>query len=167
MSLLGINEYSDFQNDIFVNLEDDYKSLLATDYKFYLPEMMMLKVDRTSMANSLEVRSPFVDHRLINYVMSHDTNYFDKNNQKSLLKEYLIEDFNDEFINRKKMGFVFNLENLIFNNLDNIKNYMIENNLYLENSLNILNKLSINKSRINAIRILKLIIFTEFTMEHK
>ena len=39
--------------------------------------------------------------------MSHDTNYFDKNNQKSLLKEYLIEDFNDEFINRKKMGFVF------------------------------------------------------------
>ena len=97
--------------------------------------------------------------------MSHDTNYFDKNNQKSLLKEYLSEDFNDEFINRKKMGFVFNLENLIFNNLDNIKNYMIENNLYLENSLNILNKLSINKSRINAIRILKLIIFTEFTKE--
>ena len=64
------------------------------------------------------------------------------------------------------MGFVFNLENLIFNNLDNIKNYMIENNLYLENSLNILNKLSINKSRINAIRVLKLIIFTEFTKEH-
>ena len=63
------------------------------------------------------------------------------------------------------MGFVFNLENLIFNNLDNIKNYMIENNLYLENSVNILNKLSINKSRINAIRILKLITFTEFTKE--
>ena len=58
MSLLGINEYSDFQNDIFVNLEDDYKSLLATDYKFYLP-MMMLKVDRTSMANSLE-KSPLL-----------------------------------------------------------------------------------------------------------
>ena len=163
MSMLGINEYSDFQNDIFVNLEDDYKSLLATDYQFYLPEMMMLKVDRTSMANSLEVRSPFVDHRLINYIMSHDTNYFDKNNQKALLKEYLSEDFNDDFINRKKMGFVFNIENFIFNNLNNIKNYMIENNQYIENSMNILNKLSKYKSRINAIRILKLIIFTEFT----
>ena len=163
MSMLGINKYSDFQNDIFVNLEDDYKSLLATDYQFYLPEMMMLKVDRTSMANSLEVRSPFVDHRLINYIMSHDTNYFDKNNQKALLKEYLSEDFNDEFINRKKMGFVFNIENFIFNNLNNIKNYMIENNQYIENSMNILNKLSKYKSRINAIRILKLIIFTEFT----
>ena len=107
MSILVVNEYSDFQNDIFVNLEDDYKSLLATDYKFYLPEMMMLKVDRTSMANSAEVRSPFVDHRLIDYVMSHDTNYFDKNNQKSLLKEYLSEDFNDEFINRRKNGICF------------------------------------------------------------
>ncbi len=163
MSMLDINEYSDFQDDIFVNLQDDYKSMLATDYQFYLPEMMMLKVDRTSMANSLEVRSPFVDHRLIDYIMSHDTNYFDKNNQKSLLKEYLSEDFNDEFINRKKMGFVFNLENFIFNNLNNIKNYMVENNQYLENNLNILSKLSKNKSRINAIRILKLIIFTEFT----
>ena len=40
------------------------------------------------------------------------------------------------------MGFVFNIENFIFNNLDNIKNYMIENNQYIENSLNILNKLS-------------------------
>lgn len=163
MSMLGINEYSEFQNDIFINLEDDYKSLLATDYQFYLPEMMMLKVDRTSMANSLEVRSPFVDHRLINYIMSHDRNYFDKNNQKSLLKGYLSEDFNDEFINRKKMGFVFNIENFIFNNLDNIKIYMSENNQILENNMNILNKLSIYKSRINAIRILKLIIFTEFT----
>lgn len=163
MSMLGINEYSDFQNDIFVNLEDDYKSLLATDYQFYLPEMMMLKVDRTSMANSLEVRSPFVDHRLINYIMSHDRNYFDKNNQKSLLKGYLSEDFNDKFINRKKMGFVFNIENFIFNNLDNIKIYMIENNQILENNMNTLNKLSKYKSRINAIRILKLIIFTEFT----
>ena len=52
------------------------------------------------------------------------------------------------------------------NTFDDCVNYMIENNLYLENSLNILNKLSINKSRINAIRILKLIIFTEFTKEH-
>ena len=125
--------------------------------------MMMLKVDRTSMANSLEVRSPFVDHRLIEYVMSHDTNYFDKTNQKSLLKNYLSDDFSNDFINRRKMGFVFNLESFIFSNLDEIKQHLSENNQYLENNLDILRKLSKNKSRINAIRILKLIIFAEFT----
>ena len=31
--------------------------------------MMMLKIDRTSMANSLEVRSPFVDHNLIEFII--------------------------------------------------------------------------------------------------
>ncbi len=163
MSIIGIDDYSEFKNEIFVNLEDKYKSLLATDYNFYLPEMMMLKVDRTSMANSLEVRSPFVDHRLIEYVMSHDTNYFDTTNQKLLLKKYLSDDFNDDFINRRKMGFVFNLESFIFSNLDKIKQHLTQNNQHLENNLDILRKLSKNKSRINAIRILKLIIFAEFT----
>ena len=39
MSIIGIDDYSYFKNEIFVNLEDEYKSLLATDYKFYLPEI--------------------------------------------------------------------------------------------------------------------------------
>ena len=37
--------------------------------------MMMLKVDRTLLANSLEVRSPFVDHRLIEYILSTKTSW--------------------------------------------------------------------------------------------
>ena len=49
-----------------------YKNLLISDYKYYLPEMMY-KVDRTSMANSVEVRSPFVDHKIVEYIISHDT----------------------------------------------------------------------------------------------
>ena len=52
------------------------------EYKLYLSEMMMLKVDRTSMANSLEVRSPFVDHRLIEYVLSTSPTYYQSNNTK-------------------------------------------------------------------------------------
>ena len=49
---------------------------------FYLPEMMMFKIDRTSMANSLEVRSPFVDHLLIEYIISHNFDYDPKQCQK-------------------------------------------------------------------------------------
>ena len=52
------------------------------EYNLFLSEMMMLKVDRTSMANSLEVRSPFVDHKLVEYVFSHQPSYFDIGNPK-------------------------------------------------------------------------------------
>ena len=54
--------------------------MILFDYKYYLPEMMMLKVDRASMANSLEVGSPFVDHRLIEYIINSD---YEVNNEES------------------------------------------------------------------------------------
>ena len=43
---------------------------MSNEYKYYLSNQMLLKVDRASMANSLEVRSPFVDHKLVEYVFS-------------------------------------------------------------------------------------------------
>ena len=117
--------------------------------------MMMLKVDRTSMANSLEVRSPFVDHRLVEYILSPSPSYYDSNNSKVILKNYLATDFDSEFINRRKMGFVFNLEKWIFSNIDKIKDEFEKLNSY-NISKSTINKLSIVKSRINAQRIWRL-----------
>ena len=125
------------------------------EYKLYLSEMMMLKVDRTSMANSLEVRSPFVDHRLVEYILSTSPSYYDSNNSKVILKNYLATDFDSEFINRRKMGFVFNLEKWIFSNIDKIKDEFEKLNSY-NISKSTINKLSIVKSRINAQRIWRL-----------
>ena len=78
--------------------------------------MMLLKIDRTSMANSLEVRSPFLDHRLFEYMLSHKFTSKDLINSKRLLKKFLSEDFDENFLNRRKMGFVFDLENWIYDN---------------------------------------------------
>ena len=86
LNLLNFQYYSNF-NDKFIKLIDDkYKTLLLTEYKFYLSEMMMLKIDRTSMANSLEIRSPFVDHRLVEYILTTENSYYDKKYPKSVLK---------------------------------------------------------------------------------
>ena len=73
--------------DIKVETKDEVKSMQLTDFNFYLPEMMMTKVDRASMANSIEVRSPFVDHHLIEYIISVSSNgYSQLRNKKFHLK---------------------------------------------------------------------------------
>ena len=138
-----------------------YKNLLIADYKLFLPEMMMFKIDRTSMDNSLEVRSPFVDHKLIEFVMSNDTTYLNPNKPKEILKNYLSTDFSDNFIDRDKQGFVFDVENWVFNNLDYISEKISNGHIVSNLNDNIIKLLSINKSRINGQRIWKL-----FVLEH-
>ena len=136
--------------------------MMITEYKFYLPEMMMLKIDRTSMINSLEVRSPFVDHRLVEYMLGSSPANINFSVPKNILKEYLSEDFNLDFLNRKKMGFVFNVEGWIYNNNKLIENTFSSSDFIKNSNPNILNLLSINKSRINGQRIWKLYVLQKF-----
>ena len=155
LNLLKIDHTNQEFKSVFYNQISDYKKLMLFEYKLYLSEMMMLKVDRTSMANSLEVRSPFVDHRLVQYILSTSPSYYDTNNSKAILKNYLADDFESEFINRKKMGFVFNLEKWTYSNIGIIKNEFQKLNDF-DIKVSSLNKLSKVKSRINAQRIWKL-----------
>ena len=105
LNYLGIeSKKTIFETEIREMNVSDYKKLSLMEYNLFLSEMMMLKVDRTSMANSLEVRSPFVDHKLVEYVFSHQPSYFNIGNPKKILKEYLLDDFGPNFTNRSKNG---------------------------------------------------------------
>lgn len=73
---------------------------------FTLPEKILTKVDRTSMANSIEVRSPFLDYRLIEISQKISTkNKVSIKNGKKILKQIYSENINPKIINRKKKGF--------------------------------------------------------------
>lgn len=137
---------------------DSYKSILLTEYKFFLSDMMLFKVDRTSMFHSVEVRSPFLDHKLIEYIFSHSLDYLDSTQPKKILKEYLANDFSNEFTNREKKGFVFDLENWIFNNKNIIFSQLIQGKVSQIINIEKLKKLLINKSRINSHRIWKILV---------
>lgn len=50
--------------------DDIINHMLATDLAIVLPDDMLTKVDRTTMAHALEVRAPFLDHRLVEYAFS-------------------------------------------------------------------------------------------------
>ena len=138
------------------------KSIQLADYKFYLSEMMLLKIDRASMANSLEVRSPFLDHRLVEYVLGHEENNEKQTTQKMLLKQYLSNDFDDNFLHRKKMGFSFDVENWVDNNLDYIQD-TISNGKFIKNyNINILKKLTKRNTPMNGQRIWKIFVLEKY-----
>jgi len=78
----------------------------AVDLVTYLPCAILAKVDIASMANSLEVRSPFLDHKLIEFTATIPTRLkmrlFDT---KFILKETFRHLLPPEILGRRKMGF--------------------------------------------------------------
>lgn len=78
----------------------------AFDLNIYLPGQLLTKVDRTSMMHSLEVRSPFLDTELAEYVYNLPAEFkLSKNENKIILKDILAEVFPKEFVYRRKQGF--------------------------------------------------------------
>lgn len=152
---LKISDSKNLENNFITGSMTNPKDFMLFDFKFYLSEMMMLKVDRTSMANSVEARSPFVDHRLIEYMLSCDISFLNSNS-KYPLKKYLGEDFSTDFLDRKKMGFVFNLEDWVYSNSKKILSYLEKQNTFNIFEVDSLKMLEQRKSRINAQRIWKI-----------
>lgn len=163
LNLLNLKPDLSYREQFSSNLKNqNLKDIMITDYKFFLSEMMLFKVDRTSMANSLEVRSPFLDYRLIEYVLGSNLNFINTNNPKQLMKDYLSDDFNNEFLYRKKQGFVFNVENWVYDNIDYIASELKDSVIIKEYNKNILRNLSLFKTRMNGIRIWKLFVLENF-----
>ena len=151
-----------YENSIFLKLDTDYKSILYSEYTFYLSEMMMLKVDRASMANSLEVRSPFVDNRLLEYIFKTNPSYIELDKPKNIFKTDLSQDFSNEFLTRPKQGFVFNIEDWVYSNKKLILDTVLENDNLSIYSSNNLSKLFNRKTRINGLRLWKIFLISHF-----
>ena len=141
---------------------DIYKAIVLNEYNFYLAEQMLFKIDRASMANSLEVRSPFVDNKLVEYIFSHSSQYLDNKINKKPLTEYLRSDFDKEFLFRSKQGFVFDYKNWVFNNKKIIKEIIYSSILCNFIDLEFFDKLFIYKTRINSLRIWRILVLANY-----
>jgi len=75
------------------------------DLKIWLGESLLSKVDRISMRNSLEVRTPFLDYRLVNLLFSIESNIKVGDTNKYLLKKIASKYIPDTIITRTKKGF--------------------------------------------------------------
>lgn len=83
------------------------KNFQYIDIKTFMGELVLTKIDRSSMANSLEVRVPFLDHELFEYIYSLDPAiYFRQEPVKYLLHENIKNSLPEVILKRKKQGFV-------------------------------------------------------------
>jgi asparagine synthase (glutamine-hydrolysing) len=79
---------------------------LLVDQYYYLPDDILYKCDRMSMAHSLEVRPPFLDHRIVEFAASIPQNFkLRGTTTKYLLKELMRDKLPRLVIDRKKSGF--------------------------------------------------------------
>jgi asparagine synthase (glutamine-hydrolysing) len=92
-----------FKSEIAKQDPVDWMSYI--DLKIWLGESLLSKVDRISMGNSLEVRTPFLDFNLVNYMFSIESKIKVGDTNKYLLKKIASKYIPDEIINRTKKGF--------------------------------------------------------------
>ena len=84
---------------------------LYVDLKTYLVDDILVKVDRMSMAHSLEVRAPLLDHRFVEFTAAIPSDLkLRKTETKVLLKRMLDRYFPSEFVRRPKHGFTMPIE---------------------------------------------------------
>lgn len=83
------------------------QSIQKMDIKCFMGELVLTKIDRASMANSLEVRVPFLNHELFELVLGADERrYFKPEKTKYLLYESIKGHLPPEILQRRKQGFV-------------------------------------------------------------
>lgn len=115
-SSLQLNELLNFNLPILSSLTtissslapdvNNLEKMMAADYKTYLPDDILVKVDRASMSVGLEARCPLLDYRIVEFVAQLPASFKVKNFiTKKILKDIVHDLVPQELVNRPKKGF--------------------------------------------------------------
>ena len=152
--------YTDIQSKRLFNKVPTYKRtspkadpidwMSYTDLKVWLGQALLSKVDKISMANSIEVRTPFLDVNLVDFVFAIDSKLKVGDTNKYLLKKVASKYIPAEIINRTKKGFNSPFNEWIFSEFGNsifdlIKEVNDETNLFNESYLEKIFNLALGK----------------------
>tara|TARA_A100001015_G_scaffold316939_1_gene432517 strand:+ start:923 stop:2782 length:1860 start_codon:yes stop_codon:yes gene_type:complete len=105
------------QKECFINENNILDTLTRNDFRNYLPEDILVKVDRSSMLNSLEIRAPFLDKNIVEFAFESIPNKLKatSNNKKIVLKNIAENFLPKEFDFNRKQGFSVPLSEWINN----------------------------------------------------
>ena len=137
--------YSDNLWENYLSREDFSitKWMTLIDLKIRLPELLLMRMDKLSMQSGVEARVPFLDHRIVEFVLSLPENIiFDLKRTKPLLKELSTRHIPEKVLNRKKQGFRAPISNWIQRDPD----YFFDKIYEFNSSYNFFNKKELNKT---------------------
>ncbi|MBD3389243.1 MAG: asparagine synthase (glutamine-hydrolyzing) [Candidatus Altiarchaeales archaeon] len=105
---------------------DLLKQMLYADSKVWLPDDLLMKVDKMTMANSLEARVPFLDHELLDYAFSVPSRMKLKGMvEKHVFKEAARDIVPSRICERKKHGFDVPLDNWFDEEFSRVSDYLL------------------------------------------
>jgi asparagine synthase (glutamine-hydrolysing) len=121
-----------FDND---SLKKEFNSplsyMMAMDYQTYLLDDILQKVDRATMATSLEGREPMLDHRIIEFASQLPDSYkYENGIKKRILRDITHEYVPENLLNRPKMGFAIPIAKWLKDDLqDLVESFINEKNI--------------------------------------
>jgi len=134
-----LNEHN-FIKHIIKNSETDREHILSKvsllEIKTYMQNVLLRDADQMSMAVALEVRVPFLDYQLVEFVLGINDEYKFPFTPKKLLIDSLGDLLPDDIVNRPKMGFVLPWKEWLKNELKEF----CEDNLEAFSKLSIVNR---------------------------
>jgi asparagine synthase (glutamine-hydrolysing) len=95
------------QNSVFTNAAFKISRTSSAEIATYMQNVLLGDADQMSMAHALEVRVPFIDYTLVEYVLGIPDKYKNPTTPKKLLVDALGDLLPAEIVNRPKMGFTF------------------------------------------------------------
>lgn len=104
----SFQEYKNRKSELLSGIQNDndISDVLYTDLKMVLVNDMLMKVDLMSMANSLEVRVPFLDYTVVDFATRLPIHTkIDKSGRKKILKDAFRNELPAEIYKREKKGF--------------------------------------------------------------
>lgn len=106
---LKLNSKNYYSTDDFIN------NITFKDYRNYLSEDILVKVDRASMASSLELRSPYLDSKIINFAFNElpSSLKINKGERKLILANVAKKFLPDNYNFNRKQGFSFPINELL------------------------------------------------------
>lgn len=126
-----------------IELKEEYHSplayMMAIDYQTYLLDDILQKVDRASMAASLEAREPFLDHRVIEWASRLPDHYkYNQGIKKYIIKEITHKYLPKELMDRPKMGFAIPIDDWLMNDLkEKTLHYLSDDNIRQQKIFNL------------------------------